>query len=94
MNYKKLAGQVKCKVCSASYTRAADLRTHLKIHGKHIQIGKKQFLERHTKIIHEKMKAYKCNSCDKSFGQKGHLNRHVKTVHEDIKLHESRVCYL
>ena len=49
-------------------------------------------MEKHVKTIHENIKAYKCESCEKSFSQKGNLERHVKTVHENLKNHKCEAC--
>ena len=33
-------------------------------------------------LLHEKLKAHKCNTCEKSFGFRTHLQRHNNTVHK------------
>ncbi len=43
-------------------------------------LAKKGDLDKHIETLHEKVKSYKCESCEKSFSQKGHLQRHLKTV--------------
>ena len=33
--------------------------------------------------MHEKIKAYQCEYCDKNFGEKQNLKSHLKSVHEN-----------
>ena len=51
----------------------------------HASFSMKQFLNLHTKYVHEGKKPHNCNVCDVSFAQKGHLNGHIKSVHEGKK---------
>ena len=42
--------------------------------------------------IHENIKAYRCDSCEKRFGHKSHLKKHVKTIHDNIKAYRCDSC--
>ena len=44
------------------------------------------------RLLHEKVKDYQCQSCDKMFGYKGNLEQHVKAVHENIREHACNSC--
>ena len=47
---------------------------------------------KHVTFVHEKIKKYKCNSCDKSFFASGNLNNHKKSVHLKIKDMKCDLC--
>ena len=49
-------------------------------------------LYRHTKIVHEGLKNYKCDLCDKAFSQLSNVKAHIKSVHEGIKNHKCDFC--
>ena len=49
-------------------------------------------LKRHFKTLHEKLKEYKCEVCEKEFGQLSSLQTHVKIVHKKLKKHKCQVC--
>ena len=44
------------------------------------------------KIVHEKKKYFKCNSCEKTFSQSGNLNNHFKKVHDGTKYNNCDSC--
>ena len=48
-------------------------------------MSQKGDLGKHVKTVHEKIKAFNCNSCEKSFGHRSDLNNHVKIVHQNFK---------
>lgn len=51
-------------------------------------------LERHGRLVHEKLTEYTtCSICNKQVSAKG-LNSHVKQVHMDIRPHTCPVCNL
>ena len=56
------------------------------------RFGNKYVLETHIKIVHEYIKAFKCESCEKYFGQKSKLDRHLKSVHENLRNHKCESC--
>ena len=45
----------------------------------------KRGLNGHIKSIHENLRGFKCDKCEKQFNLIGSLNEHVKSVHENIK---------
>ena len=49
-------------------------------------------MEGHVKIIHDRLKPFQCQFCDKTFVQSGGLDRHVKNSHEGIKAFSCQVC--
>ena len=54
----------------------------------------------HIKEVHEKIKTFQCNLCERAFGQWTTLDRHVRNVHtmknvydvENEKKFQCRVC--
>ena len=48
-------------------------------------------LKRHIKLVHDKFKAYICDTCGKAFQSKGNLNMHIK-IHTEEKQHECHLC--
>ena len=42
--------------------------------------------------VHEKLKPYKCEICDKSFAAVGNLNSHVSLVHEKSAQVQCTLC--
>ena len=43
-------------------------------------------------VSHTKVKAHKCDTCDKSFTLKSSLTNHIKTVHTKESKHECQIC--
>jgi hypothetical protein len=39
----------------------------------------------HIKLVHEKIKAFKCEHCGKSLGQDNDRKKHIEVVHEHIR---------
>ena len=50
-------------------------------------------LKTHCKIIHEKNKEYKCDSCDKMFGRKSNLKGHSKNIHAKFKASSLKIYF-
>ena len=49
-------------------------------------------LNQHVKMVHEKIKDFKCTLCEFSSSTKGDLNRHIKMVHDKIKDFKCNLC--
>ena len=49
-------------------------------------------LRKHVMSVHEKLKPYKCEICDKSFAAVGNLNSHVSLVHEKSAQVQCTLC--
>ena len=69
-----------------------------KKHNRHCDICFKNFtttsgLYVHKKTIHEKIKAFKCAKCDRTFKRLHHLQDHMKLKHEP-KGFQCDICYL
>ena len=45
----------------------------------------------HSKIVHEKLKEFKCTHCNNSYGRGFELKNHINNVHENLKL-KCRFC--
>ena len=48
-------------------------------------------LERHKRDVHDKIRNFKCNQCEKSFAQLHTLKGHVQSMHEGLK-YECELC--
>ena len=44
------------------------------------------------KSVHEKLKNYKCDLCDKKFSRSEHHKKHIASVHERQKNHKCELC--
>ena len=40
---------------------------------------------RHVSTVHEKIKNYRCDKCNRSFAENGNLKAHIITVHDKEK---------
>ena len=49
-------------------------------------------LKRHVLAVHEGIKEFKCEICDKAFSQKSHKNSHMENVHEGIRNFYCDLC--
>jgi len=79
-----------CKFCSKSFSSAASLYNHEKLHNKahKCDICNKVYpfasnLNNHKKEVHENSGSFGCEVCDKKFNSKGNLKKHQK-IHEKI----------
>ena len=48
-------------------------------------------LKRHVKTVHEQVRDFECQQCDKAYSMKDDLNKHIKRVH-NLKRHKCSVC--
>ena len=49
-------------------------------------------LRRHINSVHEQLKNYNCNLCDKAFSTIGTLKKHINIVHKGLKNHSCNLC--
>ena len=49
-------------------------------------------LRRHQKSVHDKIKSFECQLCQKKFGLSAYLRKHITTVHQKIKNFECHIC--
>ena len=52
----------------------------------------KRNLERHVKVVHDKIKECRCEECGKLFAVNGDLKRHIESVHKVLKRFECTEC--
>ena len=92
----------KCEHCGKNFSRAENLKNHIKAVHEGVKAYKCDFCEKsfpqyqhlktHVKAIHERIKDQKCDYCEKSFTQAGNLRRHIKAVHERVKQNKCTYC--
>ena len=51
----------------------------------HQKLSSKQSLIKHIEVIHEGIKAFKCDLCDSDFSRDQNLQTHIASVHDQIK---------
>ena len=56
------------------------------------KFGRSSDLQRHERVVHEKIKGFGCTTCTATFGQASQLTAHVRTVHEKIKGFSCTTC--
>ena len=80
--HHKKVKEFKCELCSKEYFAKGGLLAHMKHFHKEneficnlcsITFSRKWSLKNHTSTIHENLKAFKCNLCDKQFTTKASL---------------------
>ncbi|XP_058170030.1 zinc finger protein 845-like [Anopheles ziemanni] len=89
-----------CPQCGLKKTTMHELRVHMNYHTKekqfpcefceHVFLNKGN-LQRHIRIVHQKMKSYNCTHCSQSFGKAETLKHHIMT-HTGEKPHACTVC--
>ena len=46
---------------------------------------RRNHLIQHTSCVHDKLRPFSCDRCDKRFGTREHLTQHVKSVHDKMR---------
>ena len=49
-------------------------------------------MKKHIDIVHNKLREYKCYSCDKAYDTKHTLNSHINQNHEKTKTYKCEMC--
>ena len=92
-----------CELCSSTFTTTTGLKYHVKISHEGCKVDmvictecgksiRKQSIKRHMRTVHEGIRDYKCDSCEKSYTEKITLLRHKQNVHEGKKNYTCDSC--
>ena len=92
-----------CEICSCAFSSTNGLKNHVKRFHEGDksdmvvcpQCGKSMrnnYLNTHTRIVHEGIKDAKCEICGKLFSVTNKLKMHMLSVHEDKKDHTCEAC--
>ena len=46
----------------------------------------------HVESVHEKLRPFTCEKCQKSFGKKCLMNDHIQRVHSEIRPYKCDIC--
>ena len=57
-----------------------------------VNFGYADELKSHIYTVHQNIKVYQCQYCDKYFRKSGALLIHKRAIHEDIKLYKCQKC--
>ena len=49
-------------------------------------------LKKHIAVVHDGIRKYRCEKCDKAFSQLGNLKKHISCVHEGMKKFRCHIC--
>ena len=49
-------------------------------------------MTRHVRVVHDKIKQFKCHLCQHEFSRKYSLRNHILAVHEKVKIHKCDGC--
>ena len=82
-NHKSIIeGWKKCDICERNCSSKDSLQAHLrKTHSNAKRLlTKKYLLDRHKKSVHERIKSFKCNSCEKEFTAKWSMIMHISAI--------------
>ena len=85
-----------CNICNAKYNREHALKRHIEeVHERNMKFDvcpickkgfrKAEFIPLHIAAVHDGLKNFKCDQCDKSFKYPGTLRGHMKTIHQGKK---------
>ena len=96
-NFKK-----SCEECGEAFTSKVLFHRHRRSHNPAGSKYKQKckicdlyfvWLGDHIKTVHEKVRNFVCEICNKSFGKKCGLTSHIKTVHDKRRLFSCDICY-
>ena len=88
--YEPQIKETSCRKCGEHFLSHISLNTHLEDkHGAKISkceqcpytTDRTGSLNRHYKIVHEKIKDYRCIQCNYETGDRGNLGKHIESVH-------------
>ncbi|XP_053677002.1 zinc finger protein 501-like [Anopheles nili] len=90
-----------CPHCGIKKITSDELKAHMNCHTKEKRFTCDQCeqvfsnsgnLTRHVRLVHHRVKAFKCSYCHRSFGKAETLKHHVMT-HTGEKPHECAICF-
>lgn len=91
----------RCKICSASFTRASELQSHLRtIHKSKsfscdvcpATFGHISSKYRHHRTVHLKRRDFSCDQCHQTFTERSAVAKHRRTVHEGTRPYPCPIC--
>ena len=88
-----------CLVCKEVFSTKKDVQSHKTTAHKDNRCALCDYsgtffgnLIRHMRGVHEGIKKYPCDQCEKVFSQKHHLKNHVKVIHDGIRDYKCDSC--
>ncbi|XP_023315523.1 gastrula zinc finger protein xLCGF3.1-like [Trichogramma pretiosum] len=82
-----------CEICDKSYSSKSAFKKHMsKKHDQsrqsekyHKSFGKKSELKSNVKLVHNEIKTFICDLCEKSYSSKNAIKKHISKKHDESK---------
>ena len=98
-DHKTIPKDYPCLVCKEVFSDKKGLQSHKTTAHKDNRCALCDYsgtffgnLIRHMRGVHEGIKKYPCDQCEKVFSQPHHLKTHINTIHEGIRAYKCNSC--